>query len=115
MNDNKLMMQISSAVLSNWSEFEQICIDNDLREYIDELWQDYDLNADGYIVRSEAHKFVQHLLRKATGDDNLYISQDISNTVFLRYDLDKNNRISKEDLYKILYSEMKQQYEQDQN
>tara|TARA_B110000305_G_C19013831_1_gene436203 strand:+ start:309 stop:479 length:171 start_codon:yes stop_codon:yes gene_type:complete len=56
MNEKSVADRFSTAILTNWKDFKQICTNNDLREYIDSVWEQYEL--DGFLERTEAHGFL---------------------------------------------------------
>ena len=81
MNEKSVADRFSTAILTSWNEFKKICKNNDMREFIDAVWEQNQL--EGFLERSEAHGFLQDMMREATGDNNLFIAQDISNQLFV--------------------------------
>ena len=39
MNEKSVADRFSTAILTNWNDFKQICKTNDMREYIDTVWE----------------------------------------------------------------------------
>lgn len=72
------------------------------KQYVEDVWTKYDVDENGHLDMSEGRKYVEQLMRMATGMPDFILDDLTFRAVIKKIDVNSDGNISKQEVYMII-------------